>query len=67
MSYTMYELFMENKEDLKADIEMYFSQILDLCDLMLEADACRIPTILTIRGLAEEGLKKANSIPLVEG
>lgn len=48
-----------NKEDLNADIEMYFRQIVSLSELMLECNSGEIaPTILVIRDLAHSGLNK---------
>jgi len=48
-----------NKDDINADIEMSFRQILSLTDLMLEAQNENVPNILTIRDLAQTGLEKA--------
>ena len=44
--------------DLIKDIEMSLEQIVVLCELMLEVDIYKMPNILTIMGLAEQGLKK---------
>lgn len=46
------------KEDVKADIEMSFRQIISLADLMLEYDIEAAPNILTLRDLAQVGLSK---------
>lgn len=46
------------KEDINANIEMYFKQIISLTDLMLEAHNEIAPNILTIRDLAQSGLEK---------
>lgn len=46
-------------EDIGADIEMSFRQIISLTDLMLECNNEIVPNILTIRGLAQSGLNKA--------
>ena len=45
-----------NKEDINADIEMRFRQIISLTDLMLECNNEITPNILTIRDLAQSGL-----------
>lgn len=50
------------KEDLYADIEMYFNQIISLTDLMIECNNQITPNILTIRDLAQSGLNKFISI-----
>lgn len=47
-----------NKDDINADIEMSFKQIISLTDLMLEHGNKDVPNILTIRDLAERGLEK---------
>lgn len=54
-------LIMTN-EDINADIEMSFRQIISLADLMLECNNEIIPNILTIRDLAEAGLCKFQEI-----
>lgn len=41
-----------NEEDINADIEMSFRQIISLADLMLEYDNEIVPNILTLRDLA---------------
>jgi hypothetical protein len=46
-------------DDINANIEMYFRQIIALTDLMLEAHNENMPNILTIRDLAQSGLVKA--------
>lgn len=48
-----------NKEDINADIEMSFRQIISLADLMLECNNEIVPNILTIRDLAQTGLNKS--------
>lgn len=52
-----------NKDDINADIEMSFKQIISLTDLMLEHGNKEVPNILTIRDLAEKGLEKQLKIP----
>lgn len=47
-----------NKEDVTADIEMCFRQIISLTDLMLECHSEITPNILTLRDLAQSGLNK---------
>lgn len=47
-----------NKDDINADIEMSFRQIISLADLMLEHHNEDVPNVLTIRDLAEGGLEK---------
>ena len=47
-----------NKEDINANIEMCFRQIISLTDLMLECNKENVPNILTIRDLAHTGLNK---------
>lgn len=47
-----------NEEDLKAENEMYFRQILSLSNLMLEQNNVEIPNIMTIRDIAEAALIK---------
>jgi len=49
-----------NKEDINAEVEMSFRQIISLKDLMLEHsnENENIPNILTIRDLAQVGLEK---------
>lgn len=46
------------KEDIMADIEMSFRQIISLTDLMFECNNTIAPNVLTIRDLAEAGLNK---------
>jgi len=46
-----------NQEDINADIEMRFRQIISLTDLILENNNDVSPDILTIRDLAQLGLK----------
>lgn len=41
------------------DLEMYFKQIIALCDFMLELDRYTMPNTLTIRDLAEQALSKS--------
>ncbi len=48
-----------NKDDINADIEMSFRQIISLTDLMLECNTESTPNILTIRDLAQSGLNKS--------
>lgn len=51
-----------NQEDISAEIEMYFRQIISLADLMLEHGNNNMPNILTVRDLAQAGLKAACNI-----
>lgn len=51
-----------NKEDVMADIEMCFRQIISLTDLMLECNNDNAPNILIIRDLANSGLEKIINI-----
>ena len=51
-----------NKEDINADIEMCFRQIISLTDLMLECNNEIAPNILTIRDLAQAALNKTGNI-----
>lgn len=55
-----------NKEDLIADIEMSFRQIISLTDLMMEYNNEIVPNILTIRDLAQAGLHKHSNLNLTE-
>lgn len=50
------------KEDKIADTCMYFRQIIDLADLMLENNIFSMPNILTLRDLAQNGYEKLYSI-----
>lgn len=50
-----------NEFDLKANIEMYFLQIRDLTDLMIENQMYSTPNLITIRDLAQSGLDKLTS------
>jgi len=47
-----------NKDDVIADVEMSFKQIISLVDLLLENHCENVPNILTIRDLALSGLGK---------
>ena len=51
-----------NKEDINADIEMYFKQIISMADLMIEKNNESVPNVLTIRDLAQLGLNKIGLI-----
>ena len=51
-----------NKEDINAEIEMSFKQIISLVDLMLEHENDNAPNILTVRALAQTGLEKINML-----
>lgn len=51
-----------NKENIGADIEMNFKQIISLTDLMLKSKNEEVPNILTIRDIAQQGLNKFMSI-----
>ncbi len=44
-----------NKDDLNANIELYFKQIIALADLMIENDNRDIENLMTIRELAHNG------------
>ncbi len=46
-----------NKDDLNANIELYFKQIIALADLMIENDNRDIENLMTIRELAHNGFK----------
>lgn len=48
--------------DLNADIEMYFRQIIELSNLMLNDNCVSTINILTLRELAEKGLNKTYAI-----
>jgi hypothetical protein len=50
------------QEDIQAEIEMSFQQIIALTDLMLEHNNENSPNILTIRDLAQVGLEKQLSL-----
>ncbi len=50
-----------NEFDLKANIEMYFLQIRDLTDLMIENQMYSTPNLITIRDLTQSGLDKLTS------
>lgn len=52
---------METNEDKKALIRSNFEQIVNLCELVLTAESFNT-TMLTIRNLAEDGLKLANEV-----
>lgn len=49
---------MHNYEDLNANTKMSFEQIIGICDLILEAENLRLTSILTIRDIAENALKR---------
>lgn len=55
-----------NKEDISADIEMSFRQIISLTDLMLEHTDENTPNILTIRDIAQTGLHKFINIDYLD-
>ncbi len=48
---------MQTNEDVLVNTDMSFKQIIDICDLVLEADNLNKTTILTIRDIAEQGGK----------
>lgn len=50
-----------NNEDMIANLDMYFKQIIALTDLMLENNSEMTPNILTIRDLAQAGLTTINA------
>ena len=52
-----------DKNETINDLEMYFKQIIALCDFMLELDRYTMTNTLTIRDLAEIALKKAQIKP----
>lgn len=54
---------MLQNEDIKAKIEVYFRQIMSICDLILENSPSEF-NILTIRDLAENGLFSTNNLNL---
>lgn len=49
--------------DIKAKVEVYFRQIISMCDLMLKGSPAEF-NILTIRDLAKNGLFSANNLNL---
>lgn len=51
-----------SREDINADIEMRFVQIISLADLLLEVDDKITPNILTLRDIAQSGLNKMQEI-----
>lgn len=46
-----------NKDDLNANIELYFKQIIALADLMIENDNKDVENLITIRELAHNGFE----------
>lgn len=51
-----------NIDDISADVEMSFRQIISITDLMFEYSSGITPNILTIRDLAQAGLDKVLKI-----
>jgi len=51
-----------NKDDINADIEMCFRQIISLTDLMLECNNEIAPNVLNIRDLAQAELNKSVNV-----
>lgn len=45
-------------EELISELEMYFNQIISLCDIMLEVDKYTMPNTLTLRDIAEQAISK---------
>lgn len=52
---------MNHLEDSLADIELYFKQLIDLTDLMIETDNTSINNLITLKQLSESGLKSLKS------
>ena len=51
-----------NAEDLKADVEMYLQQMLELENLMIESGNISIVNLITLRDLAENAIKSAKKM-----
>lgn len=49
-------------DDIKNEIIMYFKQIKVLSEMMLETDNVAVENVLTINGLAENGLQNAEQM-----
>lgn len=54
--------FIIRADDLHADIQMYFRQIIALVDLLVELDETCSLNMFTIKELAEAGLEKTNKL-----
>lgn len=52
---------MNQVEDVLADVEMYFCQLIDLLDLMIENDNTSINNLMTLKQLSESGLSSIKS------
>lgn len=50
------------KEDIVADVEMYFRQIICMSDLMIECHNEIAPNLLIIRDIAQSGFNKLISM-----
>lgn len=44
---------MKNKEDIIANADMFFQQIKELADLMIENNNISLPNLITLRDLAQ--------------
>ena len=59
---TEYKDFIMNQvEDVLADVEMYFCQLIDLLDLMIENDNASMNNFMTLKQLSESGLNSIKS------
>ncbi len=45
-------------DDIIVDIDMYFQQIIELIDLMIENNNSSTPNLITLRDIAQNGLDK---------
>ena len=52
---------MNHVEDVLADVEMYFCQLIDLLDLMIENDNISVNNLMTLKQLSESGLNSIKS------
>ena len=52
---------MDQVEDVLADVEMYFCQLIDLLDLMIENDNASMNNFMTLKQLLESGLNSIKS------
>ena len=58
----LYKDFIMNQvEDVLADVEMYFCQLIDLLDLMIENDNASMNNFMTLKQLSESGLNSIKS------
>ncbi len=53
---------MQKYEDVLADVEKYFDQLIDLLDLMIEHDNVSINNVMTLKQLAESGLSSIKTL-----